>query len=86
MTNEAAPQRYYHVTVKVREALDYSDDLFRALFNADYNTTDAMRTQFAMELAKGRELVPFGFYCNNFDPVRGCQGHETMADMVKHET
>jgi len=75
---------YFHVDIKVREALDYPDELFRSLFGTDYNDTDAMRTQFAMELAKGRELVPYGFYCDNFDPVAGCQGHETMAQMVKH--
>jgi hypothetical protein len=75
--------RYYHVTIRVRDALEYEDELFRALFKTDYNDTDAMRTQFAMELAKGRELVPYGFYCDNFDPVEGCQGHETMAAMVK---
>lgn len=73
----------YHVHVKARSILAYSDDLLRDLYRCDYNDVPHIRTRLTMELIKGNELVPLGFYCTNFDPLEGCRGHESEADMVE---
>ena len=39
-------------------------------------TPSEIRDFFMDELAKGREVIPFGEPCEGFDYKKGCQGHE----------
>jgi len=66
-------KRMYHVHLRIREMIDNLNDMHRALFPGmdDYQIVQSL---FRM-LGRGQEVYPVRD-CNNFDPVKGCQGHE----------
>lgn len=67
-----------HVSLFVRGALLWRDAQLRGLFRlASGGTLDAREARHHLMdcLAGGSEFLPLG-PCDNFDPKRGCLGHE----------
>jgi len=56
-----------------RSCRAFTDDAGR------YMTPAQVRDAMYNELAKGHEVLPLG-ECDNFDFVKGCQGHEIKDD------
>jgi len=69
-----------HASLSVRGALlNWSSASFKGVFaNKDGRSMSAREAKAALlaELAKGREVLPFGSPCDGFDYVHGCPGHE----------
>lgn len=72
----------YHMGLSVRGALNWNKTQLKKLF-IDEETGKNLSAQEAKEalldlLSEGKEVVPMGVECDNWDYKTGCKGHKHL--------
>lgn len=65
--------RRIHMALDIQGALRHSDRALAKMFNEKNGFI--VRQTLKLELAKGHLVYPMDG-CDNFDPIKGCLGHE----------
>ena len=68
----------YHVAVEVCAAATWNDDMLAELFHVPTDEVAAVRTRLVIAAMRRERYMPIAQDCNNFDPEKGCLGHESM--------
>jgi hypothetical protein len=69
------PDTLYHISINVREMLAKCDDVLCDMYRCDPEHLPEIRARLVIAMARGHVWTPLYGQCDNFDPAKGCRGH-----------